>query len=150
MLWFDNFKRGGPSCDFTISRHCFIFLVLGFNGKIAKSQDGAISRKDRQITGWGHFRDFTSCQSLHTLSLFHFSSFFCLGLFFSCKLFFFCSLLFIGVNLGDMTSKLIAPYSKNFVHQFLFFFVRTSFESTIKRPSRAGSTLQCDRRGRSQ
>ena len=30
------------------------------------------------------------------------------------------------------------------------FFVRNSFESTIKRPSRAGSTLQCDRRGRSQ
>ena len=57
-----------------------------------------------------------------------------------------------GANLGDgqtdrQTSKLIAPYVQNNVHQFLFFFVRNSFESTIKRPSRAGSTLQCDRRG---
>ena len=41
----------------------------------------------------------------------------------------------------------MAPYRENYVHQILIFFVRNSFESTIKRPSRAGSTLQCDRRG---
>jgi len=44
-------------------------------------------------------------------------------------------------------NKLMAPYRENYVHQILIFFVRNSFESTIKRPSRAGSTLQCDRRG---
>ena len=38
-------------------------------------------------------------------------------------------------------------YGKNYVHQFLIFFVRNSFEPAIKRPSPAGSTLQCDRRG---
>ena len=41
----------------------------------------------------------------------------------------------------------MAPYRENYVHQILIFFVRNSFESTIKRPSRAGSTFQCDRRG---
>ena len=50
-------------------------------------------------------------------------------------------------QLRRQTDKLIAPYVQNYVHQFLFFFVRNSFESMIKRPSRAGSTLQCDRRG---
>ena len=42
------------------------------------------------------------------------------------------------------TNKQSAPYSKNYVHQFLFFFVRNSFESTIKdRPVR----IQMDRTG---
>ena len=35
-----------------------------FHGKVGRAQHGAISRKDLQIAGWVHFRDFTSCQSL--------------------------------------------------------------------------------------
>ena len=46
-----------------------------FHGKIGRAQHGAISREDRQITGWGRFRDFTSCQFLHIVLHFHFSSF---------------------------------------------------------------------------
>ena len=30
--------------------------MVSFHGKIGKSQDEAISREDRQITAWGHFR----------------------------------------------------------------------------------------------
>ena len=42
------------------------------------------------------------------------------------------------------TNKLIAPYRENYVHQILIFFVRNSFESTIKdRPVR----IQMDRTG---
>ena len=38
---------------------------------------GRAKSQGRQITGWGHFRDFTSCQSNTRSSLlFHFSSFF--------------------------------------------------------------------------
>ena len=46
------------------------------------------------------------------------------------------------------TNTLIAPYSKNYVHQILIFFVRNSFESTIEdRPVRI---QQVDRHGRSK
>ena len=42
------------------------------------------------------------------------------------------------------TSKLVAPYRENYVHQILIFFVRNSFESTIEdRPVR----IQMDRPG---
>ena len=52
---------------------------------------------------------------------------------------------FCGDN--KKTNTLMAPYVGNYVHQFLFFFVRNSFESTIKdRPVRI---QQVDRHGRS-
>ena len=45
---------------------------------------------------------------------------------------------------SKQTSKLIAPYRENYVHQILIFFVRNSFESTIEdRPVR----IQMDRTG---
>jgi hypothetical protein len=46
------------------------------NHRVGISQ-GRAKSQGRQITGWGHFRDFTSCQSNTRSSLlFHFSSFF--------------------------------------------------------------------------
>ena len=85
----------------------------------------------------------------HFSSLFHFSSF---GFenFLGLKLFFvnhFFSKDSKSETHNRQANKLMAPYRENYVHQILIFFVCNSFESTIKRPSRAGSTLQCDWRG---
>ena len=53
-----------------------VFQRVVPNHRVGISQ-GRAKSQGRQITGWGHFRDFTSCQSNTRSSLlFHFSSFF--------------------------------------------------------------------------
>ena len=149
----------GPCCNLTISWQAVMLwfhdfttwhsLVLGFNGKIGKSQDGAISRKDRQSTAW---RDFTGRSADHRMGPFpgfhelpveHISHCFIFLVLFGFRFFFVNPFFFFRdpflVPLGDRqtntekTNTEKAPYSKNYVHQ-----IRSS-EVIIKNKHRKGS-----------